>query len=269
MVFGDFEVGPICRSVSASQLMNDKCNGIPRNSGSQDDNPPELQVDVLSRITPAGLAPAIDQAIRAFLFLYLGLSKKSNRWLAIEVNVQSEFPSGAGLGSSAAFSVSLAAALTKAISGDVPSKESISGWAFRCEHIFHGKPSGIDNSICTFGGAILFQAGKVVEEIQELKKLPALLVYTNVTRNTKLLVESVTRRRERVCGISRICCISRDTFYFTFKFPSVVANIMNAIDEISAEAWQLIKTGEYEGSDNKVSELFSSLFLVITSASLF
>jgi mevalonate kinase len=169
-----------------------------RQTGSREDTPPELQADVLSNVTPAGLSPAIDQAIRAFLFLFLGLSHKTNRWLAVDVTVKSQFPSGAGLGSSAAFSVSLVAALMKAITGNVPPKQTISEWAFRCEHIFHGKPSGIDNSICTFGGAILFQSGKVVDEIHDLKKLPALLVYTNVTRNTKLLVESVTRRRERV-----------------------------------------------------------------------
>jgi hypothetical protein len=29
--------------------------------------------------------------------------------------------------------------------------------------------------------------------------------------------------------------------------------MMDAIDEISAEAWQLIKAGKYEGNDNKVS----------------
>ena len=171
---------------------------FPDGTGPPGDCPPELQPHVLSSLVQSGLDPAVEQAIRAFLYLYQGLSRKSDEWLPVEVCVESQFPSGAGLGSSAAFSVSLTAALAKAITGRVPESQTVSDWAFKCEHIFHGKPSGIDNSICTSGGAILFQAGKVVEVLRDMRRLPALLVYTNVTRNTKLLVESVTRRRERV-----------------------------------------------------------------------
>lgn len=182
------------------------------NAGPVGHDPPDLQVDILASRTPSGLDPAVEQAIRAFLYLYLGLSYMSDKWLAVDVYVESQFPSGAGLGSSAAFSVSLTAALAKAITGCAPERQSISDWAFKCEHIFHGKPSGIDNSICTFGGALLFQAAKVVEVLHDMKRLPALLVYTNVTRNTKLLVESVMRRRERVsssaaCSLDHSLCI--------------------------------------------------------------
>lgn len=73
-----------------------------------------------------------------------------------------------GLGSSAAYNVSLAAALLK-LFGHISTTESnscrqqevespsledariINAWAFNAEKIMHGTPSGIDNSICTFG----------------------------------------------------------------------------------------------------------------------
>lgn len=167
-------------------------------TGAIGNEPPDLQSETLTGLIPSGLEPSLVQAIRAFLYLYLGLSQKAGAWPAVSVEVVSEFPHGAGLGSSAAFSVALTAALIKAVTGDTPDKQTISDWAFRCEHIFHGKPSGIDNSICSYGGAILFQNGQIVETLTEMKRFPALLVNTNVTRNTKLLVESVTRRRERV-----------------------------------------------------------------------
>lgn len=157
-------------------------------------------------MTPSGLTPALVQAVRAFLYLYLGLTNKASVWPALNVQVGSEFPHGAGLGSSAAFSVSLTAALMQAVTGRTPDKKTVSDWAFRCEHIFHGSPSGIDNSICSFGGAILFQKGTIVEQVSDMKAPPALLVHTNVTRNTKLLVESVTRRRERV-SLSHTECV--------------------------------------------------------------
>jgi mevalonate kinase len=93
----------------------------------------------------------------------------------------------------------------------------VSDWAYQCERMFHGRPSGIDNSICTFGGAILFKEGKVVEQKLDVPQIPIILVYTNVRRNTKVLVESATRRRE--------------------NFPKVISGTMDAIDAISRAAW--------------------------------
>lgn len=78
--------------------------------------------------------------------------------------VTSELPLGSGLGSSAAFCVSLSAALL-ALSGKVNLDFSHQGWqvygeseldlvnkwAFEGEKIIHGKPSGIDNTVSTYG----------------------------------------------------------------------------------------------------------------------
>lgn len=78
--------------------------------------------------------------------------------------VTSDLPLGSGLGSSASFCVSLAGALLS-LSDDVSIDKSQTGWfkltkaelelvnkwAFEGEKIIHGKPSGIDNTISTFG----------------------------------------------------------------------------------------------------------------------
>ena len=73
---------------------------------------------------------------------------------------------GAGLGSSAAFCVSMSGALLTAVGAvsigarrgaegwEVLEKgalELVNQWAFQGEKIIHGKPSGIDNSVSTFG----------------------------------------------------------------------------------------------------------------------
>ena len=74
----------------------------------------------------------------------------------------SHLPIGAGLGSSAAFSASLAAALMlwhghaqeKSL-GDLAVREDftakVNSWAFRAEKLIHGNPSGIDNCVATYG----------------------------------------------------------------------------------------------------------------------
>ena len=76
------------------------------------------------------------------------------------MNLASHLPTGAGLGSSAAFSTCLAMSLL-VLKGLIPRKEHsslsaaqlklINNWAFMAEKIIHGRPSGIDNSISTYG----------------------------------------------------------------------------------------------------------------------
>lgn len=70
-----------------------------------------------------------------------------------------ELPIGGGLGSSASFAVSAASALLVLI-GIVDADQKnwkeenyklINDWAFQAEKIVHGTPSGIDNSVSTYG----------------------------------------------------------------------------------------------------------------------
>ena len=86
------------------------------------------------------------------------------RFVPVEVAITSELPLGSGLGSSAAFCVALSAALL-ALSGSVnvdrehhgwmvhkeDELDLLNKWAFEGEKIIHGKPSGIDNTVSTYG----------------------------------------------------------------------------------------------------------------------
>ncbi|KAI1292079.1 Mevalonate kinase [Halotydeus destructor] len=205
----------------------------------------ELIEKLTSPFQDVASSDAINSA-NAFLFLLIGISQhhSSSFKEALKVTVDSEFPVGAGLGSSAAFSVSLTGAIFEALKCDTSDKQLISDWSYQCERMFHGKPSGIDNSICTFGGTLLFKQGKILEHLQSPPQLKTLLVYTNVRRNTKALVESVVKRRE--------------------TFPDVISQIMGAIDSISQSMWTLLKKGQvHPGSLNSLAEMNHSLLTAL------
>ena len=73
-----------------------------------------------------------------------------------ELNIDSEIPVGAGMGSSGALSVSMLGALN--IFAKKPlDKKIINEIAFLCEQKKHGRPSGGDNSTSCFGGLVWFK----------------------------------------------------------------------------------------------------------------
>ncbi|XP_022654807.1 mevalonate kinase-like isoform X1 [Varroa jacobsoni] len=174
-----------------------------------------------------------------FLFLYNGIAQKQSKspknFLPVELIIHSTLPIGAGLGSSAAYSVAVAASLLRLFKvvpskGGVPAKEDleiISKWAFQSEVILHGKPSGIDNSICTFGGALLFQKGRIQEINSNVPLYRVLLVNTQVPRNTRALVAHVKERVERQ--------------------PTIMASTFEAMDEIAWQTWRTLKANSVSG----------------------
>ena len=110
----------------------------------------------------------IQPAVLVFLFLFGSI------WLArdadagdVTVRVWSTLPVGAGMGSSASYSVAVAAALLQAVqAGDDTAagqwpldgvaasaelRELVNAWALECERLFHGNPSGVDNTVCSHG----------------------------------------------------------------------------------------------------------------------
>ncbi|KAF3695820.1 Mevalonate kinase [Channa argus] len=164
-------------------------------------------------------------ATLAFLYIYLSLFG-SGELPSLMVSVWSELPTGAGLGSSAAYTVCLAAALLCA-SGAIPSPlkewdhiarwcqedlELINSWAFQGEIIIHGNPSGVDNAVGTWGGMLRFLAGKIIP-LSRVPLLRILLTNTKIPRSTKVLVARVKDKIN--------------------KFPSIMTPVLESVDAIS------------------------------------
>jgi mevalonate kinase len=124
-----------------------------RNEGHQIGINEEVKSDLLKLLgkTPSNSSTL---AVLAFLYLFGKLSKGNS---GIRAKFRTELPINAGLGSSAAYSVCLAAGLLHyfrwldlhEVAPDQGNK--INEWAFVAEKIIHGSPSGIDNTIATFG----------------------------------------------------------------------------------------------------------------------
>lgn len=167
-----------------------------------------------------------NKGVVAVLFLITSIagSKLAEKG-SFEVHVLSEFQPGVGLGSSGAFNVCLSAALIRffghsssdsdaVVEGaascargwaDIKKpSESMSSlvnrWAYAAETIMHGKPSGIDNSISTFGGAVAFQSGNLTI-IHDVPALKLAITNTKVPRSTKILVGKVGELRKLVPGV--------------------------------------------------------------------
>ncbi|GFQ01320.1 mevalonate kinase [Phtheirospermum japonicum] len=183
----------------------------------EEQNIPEANIELASGVS-------------AFLWLYNSIHGNK----PAKVVVTSELPLGSGLGSSAAFCVALSAALLALsesakldfshqgwqVFGD-SELELINKWAFEGEKIIHGKPSGIDNTVSTYGNMIKFKSGELTR-INTNMPLKMLITNTNVGRNTKVLVAGVSER--------------------TTRHSTAMSSVFNAVDSISNELAAIIQS---------------------------
>ena len=84
------------------------------------------------------------------------------------ISINTEVPIGSGLGSSAAISASYIAALLSflKVKWDL---NLVNNLAYNAEKVFHGNPSGADNSTVTFGGLVWYR--KETPDLKIIKKL--------------------------------------------------------------------------------------------------
>lgn len=204
--------------------------------GDESKSPSVEQLDALREFAgiAAGASAPDSLATLAFLYMCLAISAKYGDVPSVDIVVWSELPTGAGLGSSAAYAVCLAAALLMlcgAISCPLQEGEStarwteeeltlINSWAFRGEQVIHGNPSGVDNAVGTWGGALRYQAGKITP-LKRVPTLRILLTNTKVPRSTKVLVAGV---KEKI-----------------LKFPAIMNPVLDSIDAISQECQSVLE----------------------------
>lgn len=114
------------------------------------------------------------------------------------IRVHSRLPRAMGLGSSAAFAVAIARAFNTELALGLDDSK-INAVAFQCEKIAHGTPSGIDNTIATFGEPMLFRnVGSLEFETLTLVETPPIVVACSGSPGlTREQVAAVRRRYDR------------------------------------------------------------------------
>ncbi len=187
----------------------------------------------------------------ASAFLYLFLSLASQDFHGCIYTLRSTLPIGAGLGSSASITVCLSAAILlqlRTLAGphpDQPRKEvelqteRINRWAFVGEMCIHGNPSGVDNTVSTFGKAVVFKRHDyskppTVTPLFKFPELPLLLVNTKQQRSTAIEVGKVAALKK--------------------EQPVVTEHVLDAIDKVTEAAHTQIGK-HYDELDNSTQVL--------------
>jgi mevalonate kinase len=120
------------------------------------------------------------------------------RGLNYKATLFSTIPFSSGMGSSAALSVALIKAFNDHYNLELTDEE-VNSTAYECEKLFHGNPSGIDNSVSTYGGLLWFKRSTppVFERLKMLEPVEIVVGNTGIVHDTGEVVAGVAERREK------------------------------------------------------------------------
>lgn len=122
------------------------------------------------------------------VFSALGIERLPNCLIRIE----STIPVASGLGSGAAVSVALIRALAAHLGHPLPD-ERVSALAYEVEKLHHGTPSGIDNTVITYGQPVYFVRGQPLERLRVGMPFTLIIGDTGLPAPTKESVSDVRR----------------------------------------------------------------------------
>ena len=153
------------------------------------------------------------------LFNHLGIVQAP----AFRLKISSTIPVAAGLGSGAAVSVAILRAVSAFIGHPLPD-ETISALTYEVEKLYHGTPSGIDNTVITYGRPVYFVKDQTIETFDILTPFSLVIGDTGIGYPTAVSVGDVRKLWQ--------------------ESPEVVNPIFAAIGSISKSARYAIENGK-------------------------
>jgi mevalonate kinase len=113
----------------------------------------------------------------------------------LRMTISSEIPISAGLGSGAAVTVAIIRCLCRHF-GRSLSNEKISELAYEVECIYHGTPSGVDNTVISYEKPVYFRKDREVKLFNIQDRFTLLLAHSGQTSSTGEVVRGVRERWE-------------------------------------------------------------------------
>jgi mevalonate kinase len=165
----------------------------------------------------------------------------------LRLDIRSDIPDSAGLGSSAATMVAVAAAVAKSKSIGLTADEIVR-FATIGEREVHGHPSGIDVTTCAYGGVILYRIGARPKRVEisgvaagrDAAPTPTATSRTVGGKKRKLLIAHSGIRRSTGRMINRVSDMKT-------KRPDLFQSLAESIDEVSLMAASRLSLGDMEG----------------------
>jgi mevalonate kinase len=151
--------------------------------------------------------------------------KHFNEKYGLNIEITSTLPVAVGLGSSGASAVSTVAAVGKLLRKNL-SREQIVRLSAEAERFVHVNPSGIDQSISTYGGVIAYKLGKEFSRLKIKSGIPLVIGNTGIRRNTGKLVGNVRLRMEQL--------------------PKVMKPLLDVSERITIQASAALKQGDMD-----------------------
>ena len=152
----------------------------------------ERKISINSKIGKLELEPGkpiseINSPLKPFY--YLANKSIENKDSGIRIQIDSEIPLGAGLGSSSACCVAGAAAIFK-LFGNI-SREEVLKLAIEAERTIFENTSGADCTVCTYGGIMEYDKNKGFKKIQYKPNFQLVIINSNIEHSTQSMVSKV------------------------------------------------------------------------------
>uniref|UniRef100_A0A0N5BN97 Mevalonate kinase n=1 Tax=Strongyloides papillosus TaxID=174720 RepID=A0A0N5BN97_STREA len=208
----------------------DELKKLPNFSNFNTDEEIELSKELISKIgrIHENESHKYDIALEAFCYFITRLIiEKDIKLKSFNMSVRFELPASVGLGSSGAYCSSIIYTLFHFF--DIPFKlKDVVDYGTFGEYFIHGKSSGIDVALSTYGKIGSFQYGRGIEILDCNTDFNIIIVNSKIERDTKKLVGMVKEKLERD--------------------KLLVGDLFEKIDKISNDSVEILKNMGCNGS---------------------
>ena len=153
-------------------------------------------------LDPDKLISEINSPLKPFYYLADKMLRNQNT--GIHIKVESDIPSGVGLGSSSACCVAGAAAISRLFKETT--KKEILEMAIEAEKTIFENTSGADCTVCTYGGIMEYDKKNGFTKIESEPNFYLVIANSNIEHSTKSIVAGVKQFKEKnEEEFSRLC----------------------------------------------------------------